>query len=324
MRTTSSGTCCSVFRQSIQLFMLLVLTIATVLLRAENPENALRFRGTQAGEFTFDTGVLRGTLRAFGRSEGLSEVVHIPSGKKISQTHGLVGHYRLLAANQRFLPDGWSTPSEAAVGADGSVEVHWPAVGDRPFELWATYRWAAPDVLDVETRVRAHATLQAFESFLASYFAEDFSRASAWVQAGKGAFTAAEESGGPRQMFPRDDTAVQLIQDGRWKYPPNPVDWGIRTALALPIGVRRDTKSGLAAAVMAPASDCFAVSMPVQGDSHRSLYLSLFGRDLKTGETSSARARLVVGAFGDDEILKLYQAFQRSLDPAVPNRKRPR
>jgi len=73
---------------------------------------------------------------------------------------------------------------------------------------------------------------------------------------------------------------------------------------------------------MAPVSDCFAVSTPVQGDGHRSLYLSLFGRDLKAGETASAQARLVIGAFQDDEIVNLYKEYRNSVDTAASRRKR--
>jgi len=41
------------------------------------------------------------------------------------------------------------------------------------------------------------------------------------------------------QAFPRDDQAAAIIQDGRWTYPPSPVDWVIRPHLAKPLGIRR-------------------------------------------------------------------------------------
>jgi hypothetical protein len=269
----------------------------------------LRFRPGSGGEFVFDTGVLRGVLRASGKvSGGLTDVVHVPSGKKISGTHGLFGHYRVFADGRRFLPDGWAFASEAKLAPDGSVTAHWPAAEGRPFEMWAVYRWVKPDTFDVETRVRAQSDLRGFESFLASYFAEPFVAAGAWVEPGR--FAAAEPADGPWQMFPRDAAAPRLIEDGRWKFPPNPVDWKIRTTLAFPLAIRRDAASGLAAAVMAPASGCFAVAMPHQVDSHRSLYLSLFGRDLKAGERASVRARIVIGALGDEEMVGRVREFQ--------------
>jgi hypothetical protein len=125
----------------------------------------------------------------------------------------------------------------------------------------------------------------------------------------------AEESKGQWQMSPRDQAALSIIQDGRWKHPPSPVDWAILPKLAQPVGVRRDLASGITVVIMAPASDCFAVSTPCQTEkTHHSLYLSLFGRDIKAGETARARARLVVGApLSDKEVLKTYKRYMDSL-----------
>jgi hypothetical protein len=321
MHTISSGTSCFVSSRSILWIAILAWSTATALLQAENAEAGLRFSEDAAGGFSFDTGVLRGKLRAGSKSGGLSDVIHVPSDAKVSQTYGLFGHYRVFAANRRFMPDVWATSSDAKLAADGSVSAHWSTGIDRPFEMWVIYRWSAPAVLDVETKVRAHAPLKGFESFLASYFSEEFDRASVWTRQGEGSFIPADESGGAWQMFPRDEAAILLIKDGRWKYPPNPVEWKIRASVALPIAVRHGSLSGLAVAIMAPSRDCFAVSMPLQSDSHRSLYLSLFGRDLEEGETISARARLVIGTFQDDEIIHLYQTYKASLDAASPQRK---
>ena len=65
---------------------------------------------------------------------------------------------------------------------DGSVEVRWPSAEDRPFELRALYRWAAPDTLDLETSVQAKTNLAKFESFLASYFAQGFTNACVYAR----------------------------------------------------------------------------------------------------------------------------------------------
>ena len=82
--------------------------------------------------------------------------------------------------------------------------------------------------------------------------------------------------------------------------------------LAAPLALRRDAKRGLTAVIMAPAGDCFAVSMPYGEDGHRSVYLSLFGRDLKAGETASARARMVIGkAISDQQAIELYEAYRK-------------
>jgi hypothetical protein len=124
---------------------------------------------------------------------------------------------------------------------------------------------------------------------------------------------AADPAQGAWQMFPRDSGSVRLIQDGRWKMLPNPVDWVIRRPFHQPIAVRQSRDSGLAAVIMARSEDCFAVSTPQQTDPHRSLYLSLYGRTIKRGETAQAQVRLVITSAADSEsVLRLYDQFGRT------------
>jgi hypothetical protein len=277
----------------------------------------LVFSASGTNEFAFDTGVLRGKLRAGGQSKGLSAVVHLPTGTVLDRSMGLFGHYRVFSANQRYGTAAWDWPSEARLQADGSVEVHWPSTADRPFELGAVYRWAAPNILDLETRVLAKTNLLKFESFLASYFAPDFTNSQVYVmrapgQAAADAFMSAEKDFGTWLAFPRDDSVIPIIRDGRWKFEPSPVDWVLMPRLARPLGVRRAPATGLAAVLMAPPSDCFAVSTPQQSESHYSMYLSLFGGDLQSGQTARARARLMIGSnLKDAEIVKACEDYYR-------------
>jgi hypothetical protein len=271
------------------------------------------FSASGTNEFTFDTGVLKGKLRAGGKSTGLSSVVHLPTGQTMDSSMGLFGHYRVFSANKRYGTAAWDWPSVASLRPDGSVEVRWSSAEDRPFELRAVYRWAAPDILDLETSVRANTNLAKFESFLASYFAEGFTNACVYTLSNsQAAPMAADKSGGTWQAFPRDDEAVSIIQDGRWKFQPNPVDWIIRPHLAKPLGIRRCPPIGLAAILMSPPQDCFAILTPFEAEPHRSMYLSLFGRDLAAGETARARARLVVGTgLAGETIDRLYSDYLR-------------
>ncbi len=279
----------------------------------------LTFRAAGTNGFTFDTGMLRGRLRAGGESKGLTEVVHVPSGITLDSSMGLFGHYRVFTADTRYGSGAWHWPSEAQLRADGSVEVRWTATKDRPFELRAVYKWATPSALDVETSVEARTNLTKFESFLASYFSPSFTNSLVYVGGAAGgpgvpAFTPAEQPAGVWQAFPRDDAAVSVIRDGRWTHPPSPVDWTIMPRLAKPIGLRRNMAAGLTAIVMAPPNDCFAVLTPHQTEAHRSMYLSLFGRDLKPGETASAHARLLIAAKPSDaEIVRAYNDYVKGL-----------
>jgi hypothetical protein len=277
------------------------------------PAGAARLAFVASGKngYAFDTGVLKGMLRAGGKSRGLSSVVHVPTGTILDHGTGLFGHYRVFSANKRYGSAAWDWPSDARLRPDGSVEVYWPSAEDRPFELRAVYRWAAPDTLDLETSVQAKASLAKFESFLASYFADGFTNACVYARSnGQAWFMGAEQSDGIWQAFPRDDEAVSIIQDGRWKFPPSPVDWVIQPRLAKPLGIRRCPANNLQAVVMSPSQDCFAVLTPFEAEGHRSMYLSLFGKDLTAGQTARARARLVIGTNLESEAIdQLYTAY---------------
>jgi len=280
--------------------------------QAEASDNRkLVFTASGTGEYVFDTGVLKGKLRAGGKSTGLSSVVHLPTGMTLDSSLGLFGHYRVFSASKRYGTAAWDWPSDAKLRPDGSVEVHWPSNEDRPFELNAVYRWATPHTLDLETKVQARTNLAKFESFLASYFAEGFTNSCVYAQVdAQPGLEPADQSHGTWQAFPRDAEAVAMIQDGRWRFLPNPVDWVIRPHLAKPLGARRCPANGLSALIMSPQQDCFAVLTPCEADPHRSMYLSLFGKDLKAGESARARARLIIASkLSDAEIVRACESY---------------
>jgi hypothetical protein len=80
--------------------------------------------------------------------------------------------------------------------------------------------------------------------------------------------------------------------------------------LAGALAMRRDPARGVVALVMAPPEDCFAVLSPHGAEGHRSLYLSLIGRDVKAGGRAAARARLVVGkGITDAGAVERYDAY---------------
>jgi hypothetical protein len=273
---------------------------------------SLRFKLAEGGGFQFDTGVLGGSLRPKGRGIGLSGVVHVGTGLALDQGdqgYGLFSHYRVFTQGQRYGAGAWDWPGFAELQGDGSVLVTWRPATNRPFEMQAVYRWSAPDTLDLRTTVKANQPLRGFESFLASYFAPRFINCLVLAPASTDApepfnWVPAEAAHGSWQMFPRDNLARALIQDGRWKLPPHPVDWVLRESLGRPTAIRRDPVSGLCVALMSRSSDCFAVATPHEQEPHYSVYLSLFGKDLKAGETATAHTRLLVlPSFSSAQIL---------------------
>lgn len=264
--------------------------------------------------YRFDTGELQGELRSQGKSLGLRPVVDKASGATLTHSMGLFSHYRLLDADTRYGGGAWDWDSQGRLLPDGAVQSSWLADQRHPFDMQAVYRWTTPHALDVTTRVTPHKDLRRFELFLASYF-QGFDTSLAYVKAcpetcGKAGFCEATKAAGPWQVFPRDEEALKLYADGRWKRPPSPVEWKPRPRLAAPLAMRRDAKTGLVALVMAPPEDCFAIATPFSGEGHRSLYLSLLGRDLKAGQTATARARLVIArGISDAQAVALYEAY---------------
>lgn len=283
-----------------------------------SPDPKLVFARGENNEFTFNTGFVRGKLRAGGRSAGLSSVVHT-SGARLDASMGLLGHYRVFTANKRYGTAAWNWPSEARLTPDGSVEVRWPPAADRPFELRATYRVAALNAVDLETVVEAKTNLEKFESFVASYFTSSFTNST--VDASRGeSFLAAEPAAGVWQVFPRDESAISIIKDGRWNIEPNPVDWSIRPAFTRPLGFRKAPATGLTAVLMSPASDCFAIFTPHQSEGHYSMYLSLFGRDVKRGETAKACIRLLISVNPKEPAMRQFHSayVESMLRPSAP------
>jgi len=277
----------------------------------------LRFQETEnKGEYQFNTGVVQGTLRRNGKSRGLSEVTYLPQKIRIDGSVGLFGFYRIFSENTRYGTALWDRNSTSKLLPDGAVQVHWPAEKEYPFEVTAIYRWTDASTLDLETTVKPAQDLPKFEVFLASYFHKDFP--TSYVYAKKESprntlraeFVEARESGGTWQMYPRDKQVLAMITDGRWQQKPHPVNWNIREFLAAPVGVRRHKKTGVNVVLMARPQDCFAVATPCANETHYSLYLSLFGRDINKDKTIRARTRLLfTWKLSDKEILKRYQKF---------------
>jgi hypothetical protein len=301
------------------LSILVVAAFSTAPATGAEPGNALAFKPGDKGEYAFDTGVLRGTLRQGGKSRGLSSVVHVPSGARLDGSVGIVGHYRVFTTNKRYGTAAWDWPGTAELLPDGSVRTTWPAAQDRLFEMTARYRWVDPQTLDVETTVTAHADLGGFESFLGSYFDKAFPSPYVLVDTEgpktSSSFLRGEKSFGDWLMFvSRGDPRGDIALDGRWLLEPHPVKWSILPRLDAPLCLRRGEGHKLAVILMAPRQDCFAVSMPHEGESHGSLYLSLFGRDLKAGESAKAHTRFTVAEdLSDGGIDRLYGQYLAQL-----------
>lgn len=279
----------------------------------------LRFSPNSDGAFTFDTGVIKGTLRRKGTSVGLVPVVHIETGIELADGAGLFNHYRVFTLGKRYGQGARNWPSTARLADDGGVEIVWEVTDERPFELCGSYNWVTPNTIDLVTTVRAKNRLEAFEVFLASYYRPQFIDSRVWASPSiKGetteSFAEALEEYGVWQAFPRDNDSAAIIKDGRWDLEPHPLEWNMRPTYARPLAVRRDPVSKLTLVSLAQRDECFGVFTPYGEENHYSNYFSLFGRDIKPGATARTRTRLVImNDPTDEEILAQADAFLQVL-----------
>jgi hypothetical protein len=177
--------------------------------------------------------------------------------------------------------------------------------------------------VDIEVQVTGRTHYPDYEVLLAAYFASGFK---------PGAYVSS--LGGPQQIrpvhhpvfdgmylfFPRDEESARLHTDGRGRRGRWP--WRMLPArcYAHPVGFYSDGSTD--ALLMGRREDVFSVGMAYAGDEagdavagHRSLYLSLFGRDLHPGEGWQTQARLVVDDLGADPARHLaeWERFQQDV-----------
>jgi hypothetical protein len=300
-----------------------LVVFSSTAIRAESPN--LAFQPAGEGYYEFDTGVLKGQLKLDGKYQGLYPLVHVPSGTQLVHPPGVFSFYRALTTNHRYGNAARDWPTTTKRLPDGAVEVRWAAAEEHPLEMTAVYRWTAADTLDLEATVSPQQDMAQFELFMSSYFTKTF-RASVYTNAEAGSqlglgFTSIDKKPGAKGgyvMFPRDQEATEIIRDGRWTIPPSPVDWAIGRRFAAPLAMRRDTALGLTALMMCLPDDCFAVASPwnpASPDSggYRSLYLSLFGQDVKAAQTVRARCRLIIQKnLADEQAVRYYDNFVKA------------
>lgn len=297
------------FFSAILLVLLVVLAPYDESVTAEPEPGSLRFDAGPSGTFSFDTGELSGKFRLEGKSVGLVPVTFHKDSIQLTAGEGLFNHYRVFTRGVRYGYGARRWHSTAELKEDGSVVVHWPSTPERPFQLSASYRWVAPNTLDMVTTVKALEDLEDFEVFLASYYTPGFTDS----RVHSNGFVKATKELGEWLAFPRDPGSAELIGDGRWDLGSSPIEWTMMPAYDYPLAYRRDMRTGTTVVVMAKREDCFGIFTPYGEEKHYSNYLSLFGYDIEVGSSARAHTRLVVLSDpAGSEIEKAYKAFHMS------------
>lgn len=268
-----------------------------------------------SGEYNVDTGYLKGTFRPEGKSLGFIPLSSISpelpiSGEPGGQFPGLLSFYRVFTTNQRYGESMRSVPSTTELINAKTLKSVWNADEAHPFVLSAIYQWKDPQTLDLHISVEAKQTLPNFEIFLSSYLTNKFPEAHVYTQTEEGdKFLSTPPEIGVWHAFPRDEQAISIIRDGRWTIPPDPVDWVIRPFYKEPIIYRMNNETNLSVVHMALKEDCFAIFTPDTGETHYSMYFSLFGKTLETGQIASTTVRMIIAPMNVEQILKSYQEF---------------
>ncbi|MBI2480537.1 MAG: hypothetical protein HYV60_18495 [Planctomycetia bacterium] len=313
----------------LRLTLLVCMWIITLPIWGEEPRS-LSFTAVGDRLFDFDTGVVRGQLRANGKYQGISSLIDVETGKELTRSAGIFSYYRVLSTDRRWGDAARDWPMTATLLPEGAVRIDWPAADDHPFEMTATYRWISPTTLDLETIVRPRQSMPRFEVFLSSYFDLNF-KALAYAKPmrpvdGPAEFIMADVNPlvrGSYLAFPTDQQAAQMFFDRRWAPENGLVPWAVTGVLGAPLALKRDVDSDITFLLMSRPTDCFGLSMSYNMDppdgiaNHGSVYMSLFGTDIAEGESERAHVRLVVERqLSNQRAVELYERYTREQSDA--------
>lgn len=274
------------------------------------------------------SGILNCESNSFhGKSHHFSNVVHKPSGVRISPdgermaATGMLNFFRVLIQGG-YLTELRVEEPLLEESKDG-ITMIWKPTIRRQAKVKVQFTFREPNIIDMDLWVESLANYPGFEILLSAYLAAGFE---------SGVYVAKEEFGGvePQQIrlmdqpmihgiwpfFPRDEAGAHLLTDGRHQKG----RWYWRMAIGRRYGIPLVffSKNGIDAILMGRMQDVYAVGATYKGDAendpvagHRSLYLSLFGEDLKAGEGRHTQMRMVIGDFGSDpgKHMELYQTF---------------
>lgn len=288
----------------------------------------LAFKSGAEGAFTFDTGRLRGVFKVTPNDQAVASLVDSASGIEITKGKsnlGLFNIYRFMGTDKRWGDIIWQMPKTAKLRPDGSLEVHWPAQPDRPIELTAVYALTSPDGLEGRLRVAVQENAPRFELFIGNYFADRFrsfiyAKPAMYAEGEKEDFLPLIASPliyGTYLAFPRDLASARPFFDGRWLRGNHNVQWTVGRYLAAPLAMQKDVDGKLAVLLMSRPKDCFGMETSYNRENpsdnvadHHSTYFSLFGDDVRAGQTLEAVIRAeVLREPATPAALDRYRAF---------------
>jgi hypothetical protein len=264
----------------------------------------------QQGACFFETEVMRGKVIANGSRFSVTDLEWKPSAIRIDRGMALAP-YRLLARS------AWMGEvremAHTVAPTDSGVVLTFDPTDAHHARLEFTLEIVEPDSIDCRVDITSHAYYPDYELMISAYFAEGL-RPGGYVGPGVRAATSELEQVRPVEnpiykhmyvAFPRDERSANLLSDGRWQRGRHFTRFAAVRYYGLPLGVYGHERSGLDVLLMGRSDDVFAVSMAYHSDDplddvgqHRSLYLSLLGRDIHPGQRVRTTYRMQLGEFG--------------------------
>ncbi len=289
--------------------------------------------------YAFETAEIRGTLRPGNEfpHHGLTHLVHKATGIEfVHPLYAILNLYRFM-----HRPGGGSTGMDSDLGNprqgerdveadENSVTLRWELQDPAHPAVAIRYEIAEPATIDMTVTVTPNASAHDFEALLACYFDPVhvphvyLARDKFELEDEPGRFADEPELAsvvvnpifrGGVLVYPRDEDAVGVSVDGRWR---DIARFSPVRRYKAPVCFQADRQQRVAAVLMSRPEDCFAVSSGYDSPDardrfhkHNPLYLSLFGGTLGPGIMRTARARLVVTELDDDlsQPLEHYAAF---------------
>ncbi len=266
------------------------------------------------------------------KSHHFSNVIHKPTGLKISPDGDRMAGAGMLNFFRVLIEGGYLTELRVEEPlfepTEDGISFTWMPTIRRQAKVKVKFTFRQPNIIDMDMWVETLTNYPGFEILLSAYMAPGFE---------SGVYVAKEEFGpiegeqirlvdqpmihGIWPFFPRDEAGANLLTDGRHQKG----RWFWRMAIgrryAMPLAFF--SKNGVDAIVMGRPEDVYAVGATYKGDAenddvagHRSLYLSLFGENLKAGEGRHTQMRMIIDDFGSDaeKHKELFRSFLKDME----------
>jgi len=295
--------------------------------------------------FDFETEELKGCLQPGGKFQGVRSLIHKKEEKEWIGVHTKdYSPYGIKPGSRLFILDLYhylaKNLTPGVIGRDmeykyfhsgTKIKTILKSTSRCRITTEAIWEIKEPNIIDFTVTIKADAKYYGFEVWISSYIASR-KKGTPYIYvyenpatAGKAHFIRPKENEfvkGFYLQFPRDNYGASLQYDGRWGNP-NYATFVTGPYYAYPLFVSINEDTGYAYIEMAEKETCprigssysFDIVDPRKVNDYSPLYTVLFGRDIKPGESMTARMRAHLVKIGDDfDIpLRLYEEFRESL-----------